>query len=109
MSTEQPKKYKIRVGAPKVPDEVIDRHKNFPGLLDQHRKVVKDLYKKPLYKDPKTFLFVFLMAVIFYLVYLAFQEDKALEKQEKQKQELEESPKTAPSEEQSLFKFNDLN
>ncbi len=73
------KKYKIKVGNVKPPAEVLQKHKSFPSLLDNYQLIAKDLHRRPLYKDPKAFLFVFLAAVIVWLVYNAFQEDKQLE------------------------------
>ncbi|PCJ83366.1 MAG: hypothetical protein COA57_11430 [Flavobacteriales bacterium] len=62
-------------------EQDINRHKDFGNLLFDHRKAMRPMYKKPLYKDPKTFLALLLILLILYL--LMYFSDK--EKPEQQK------------------------
>lgn len=48
-------------------DEQINRHKDFSRLSANYDLLVKR-NKKPLYKNPKLFLYLFLFAVILYLI-----------------------------------------
>jgi len=48
--------------------EQINRHKNFSKLSHEYERLTKRP-KKPLYKDPKLFLYLFLLGLILYLMY----------------------------------------
>ena len=69
-------------------DEEIMRYKNFGKLVYNYQKATKPVYKKPLYKDPKTFI------VLLIIVLLAWLLAEVVDKPEKQ-------PATDPIEETS--------
>jgi hypothetical protein len=48
--------------------EQINRYKDFSRLSHEYERIVKRP-KKPLYKDPKLFLYLFLLGLILYLMY----------------------------------------
>jgi hypothetical protein len=48
--------------------EQINRYKDFSRLSHDYERLVKRP-KKPLYKDPKLFLYLFLLGLILYLMY----------------------------------------
>lgn len=48
--------------------EQINRYKDFSRLSNDYERIVKRP-KKPLYKDPKLFLYLFLLGLILYLMY----------------------------------------
>ena len=48
--------------------EQINRYKDFSRLSHDYERIVKRP-KKPLYKDPKLFLYLFLLGLILYLMY----------------------------------------
>jgi hypothetical protein len=48
--------------------EQINRYKDFSRLSHEYERLVKRP-KKPLYKDPKLFLYLFLLGLILYLMY----------------------------------------
>jgi hypothetical protein len=48
--------------------EQILRYKNFSSLSENHKKLAKRP-KKPLYKDPKMFLFIILIGLIALLLF----------------------------------------
>ena len=48
--------------------EQILRHKNFNALTQNHKKITKRP-KKPIYKDPKMFLFIVLLGLIALLLF----------------------------------------
>jgi hypothetical protein len=63
------KKYKIEKGQPKQPDpDKMNKSQDFGKLVYNYEKAVKPLYKKPLYKDPKTFLMILLILLIIWLI-----------------------------------------
>ena len=48
--------------------EQINRYKDFSRLSHDYERIFKRP-KKPLYKDPKLFLYLFLLGLILYLMY----------------------------------------
>jgi len=56
------------------------RYKDFAQLTHTYDKVTKRR-KKPLYKDPKAFLALLLIVIIFWLVFDAIEESEQEEKQ----------------------------
>ena len=50
-------------------DKQIKRQKDFSRLHHDYEKIVKR-GKRPLYRDPKLFLLVFIIALVFFLMYL---------------------------------------
>ena len=50
-------------------DEQIKRQKDFSRLHHDYEKIVKR-GKRPLYRDPKLFLLIFIIALVFFLMYL---------------------------------------
>jgi len=53
----------------KLTSEDISKLKNFSKLSHDYEKITKRS-KKPLYKEPKLFLYLFLLGLILYLVYI---------------------------------------
>ena len=74
------RKYKIKIDGKPPSNKQIDRHKNFESLLHNYKETTTQLYRKPLYKNPKAFLLVFFIAVVVWLVWNAFDEDSMLKK-----------------------------
>lgn len=74
--------YKIKVRDKEITDEQILAHKNFEKVLKDYRGITEPLYRKPLYKNPRSFLGVVLVGVIGYLVYLAVLEEEQMKKQQ---------------------------
>ena len=63
------KKYKInKENKTKLPsDESLDRQKDFGKLFHEYENFTKRP-KKPIYKNPKYFLFLFVIALLAYLL-----------------------------------------
>jgi hypothetical protein len=69
-------KYKIHIN-PKEPDkERTAKHKDFKKLVANYDKLTKPLYKKPLYKDPRTFLAIVFIILIIILVFESVEEEE---------------------------------
>lgn len=49
-------------------DEQLKRHKDFSRLSQNYQRLYKRS-KKPLYKNPKLFLYLFLLGLILYLMF----------------------------------------
>ncbi len=72
------KQYKInRTKKENLPsDETVEKHKDYSKLQVRYDDVTKRS-KKPLYKNPKMFLFFLLVAVVAYVIYLETSEPEA--------------------------------
>ncbi len=60
--------YKFDLNPKEPSDEQITRHKDFNKVLQNYQKMTRPLYKTPLYKNPKVFLWLFLILLVIYLV-----------------------------------------
>ena len=66
-------------GPQKLTDAEIGAHKDGRGLYYNYHKAVKPLYKKPLYRDPRTFvalLIIVLLAILVSEVALKEEQEK---------------------------------
>ncbi|MEM9023889.1 MAG: hypothetical protein AAGB22_09105 [Bacteroidota bacterium] len=62
-------RYRYQRGKRKVlRKEDIARHQDFPGLLEKYQKATRPLYRRPLYKDPKTFLALLAVLLVMWLL-----------------------------------------
>lgn len=68
------KVYKInRDNKERLPsDETVKKHQSFPKLKVRHDEVLKRS-KVPLYKNPRMFLFLLLVALVAYLIYMEYE------------------------------------
>lgn len=63
------KKYKINKDKrEELSEEEIHKYKDFGKLVYNYQKAAKPIYKKPLYKDPKTFIILVIIALLTYLI-----------------------------------------
>lgn len=63
------RKFKLNTEKPKEPStENMKRYKDFASLSHQYDRITKRP-KKPLYKDPKLFLFLLLLGLIALLLF----------------------------------------
>ncbi|MDG1262461.1 MAG: hypothetical protein P8O05_11935, partial [Flavobacteriales bacterium] len=52
------------------------KYKDFGKLVTNYESTLNRLHKKPLYKDPKAFLFLVMIILVAYLVFEAAEEDR---------------------------------
>lgn len=92
------REYKIeKKPAKELRDEDIMKYKDFGKLTTNYESALQRLHKKPLYKDPKAFLTLLLIAVVAYLVFLAIEEEEAEKQKALDEMELNEgTPTPAP-------------
>lgn len=63
------KKYKLNKDKrEELSEEEIRKYKDFGKLVYNYQRAGKPLYKKPLYKDPKAFLVILIIALLTYLI-----------------------------------------
>jgi hypothetical protein len=69
------KEYRIRDQAPPSEAET-GRYRDFGRLVYQHERMTRPLYRRPLYKDPKTFLVILMIVLIAILVAEVVEKEK---------------------------------
>ncbi len=55
-------------GRPPLTDAEVARHADADRLLFNYHKAVKPLYKRPLYKDPRTFIALLILVLLAILI-----------------------------------------
>ncbi len=61
-------KHQFKITDKEVADEIIARNKNFKKLKANYEEALKPLYKKPLYKNPKTFVVILIICLLAYII-----------------------------------------
>jgi hypothetical protein len=64
-------KHRYRIspeGRPPLTDAEVARHADAERLLYNYHKAVKPLYKRPLYKDPRTFIALLILVLLAILI-----------------------------------------
>ena len=59
---------KFNINTPDLPDDKINRHKDFKKLIYNYQTATKPLYKTPLYKNKKVFLVILLLLLVTILI-----------------------------------------
>jgi hypothetical protein len=59
---------KFNIDQPDLPDEQINKHKDFKKLMYNYQTATKPLYKTPLYKNRKVFLVILLILLIMFAI-----------------------------------------
>lgn len=67
------KKFKLQE---EVPKQDPSKYKDFGKLVTNYESTLNRLHKKPLYKDPKAFLFLVMIILVAILVFEAAENDK---------------------------------
>ncbi len=63
------KKYKLNKDKrEELSKEEIHKYKDFGKLVYNYQRAAKPIYKKPLYRDPKTFLVILIIVLLAYLI-----------------------------------------
>ncbi|HEX8516014.1 MAG TPA: hypothetical protein VF868_07425 [Bacteroidia bacterium] len=59
---------KFNMDQPDLPDDQINKHKNFKKLMYNYQYATKPLYKTPLYKNKKVFLIILLVLLVMFII-----------------------------------------
>ncbi len=51
-----------------LPEEQINKHKDFKKLMYNYQNATKPLYKTPLYKNKKVFLVILLILLVLFVI-----------------------------------------
>jgi hypothetical protein len=77
----------FNIDKPDLPDEQINKHKDFKKLMYNYQSATKPLYKTPLYKYRKVFVIILLvLLVMFILVEIIDKEQEHSVTPDKQEQ-----------------------
>ena len=70
---------KFKIDKPDLPDEQINKHKDFNSLMYNYQSATKPLYKTPLYKNRRVFIVILLILLVMFVIV------EILDKEEKEK------------------------
>lgn len=71
------RKFKLDHTPPEAPPkEDLSKYKDFGKVVTGYQKLAHDIHRKPLYKDPKLFIFVVIALLILYLIFEAEQPNQ---------------------------------
>jgi len=66
---------KFNIDKPDLPDERINKHKDFKKLIYNYQQATTPLYKTPLYKNKKVFI-VILLILLLTIVIMEFVDNE---------------------------------
>jgi hypothetical protein len=72
---------KFNIDHSDLPDERINKHKDFKKLMYNYQSATKPLYKTPLYKNKKVFLIILLILLVMFVIVEVLEKEKAQENQ----------------------------
>ena len=67
---------KFNINKPDLPDDKINKHKDFKKLMYNYQSGTSPLYKTPLYKNKKVFLIILLILCILFVVMEVIDKDE---------------------------------
>lgn len=80
--------YKFKIDKPDLPDEQINKHKDFKKLMYNYQTATKPLYKTPLYKNRKVFLVILLILLLLFLALEMMDTEEKEQQQNSPKEEI---------------------
>lgn len=73
---------KFNIDQPDLPEDRINKHKNFKKLMYNYQSATKPLYKTPLYKNKKVFLIILLILLVMFVIVEIREKEKEQEQEE---------------------------
>ncbi|MBL0330162.1 MAG: hypothetical protein IPP64_12265 [Bacteroidetes bacterium] len=70
---------KFNIDRPDLPDEQINKHKDFKKLMYNYQSATKPLYKTPLYKNKKVFIVILLILLVMFVIIEAMEKEEGKE------------------------------
>jgi hypothetical protein len=67
---------KFNIDQPDLPDDRINKHKDFKKLIYNYHSATKPLYKTPLYKNKKVFLIILLILLVMFVIVEVLEKEK---------------------------------
>ncbi len=65
---------KFNIDKPDLPDEQINKHKDFKKLIYNYQSATKPLYKAPLYKNKRVFIVILLILLVMFVIIEALEK-----------------------------------
>ena len=66
---------KFNIDKPDLPDEQINKHKDFKKLIYNYQSATKPLYKTPLYKNKRVFIVILLILLVMFVIIEALEKE----------------------------------
>ena len=76
MLLRQMTNYKFNINKPDLPDEKINKHKDFKKLMYNYQQGTTPLYKTPLYKNKKVFLVILIILLLIFVIAEVLDKDE---------------------------------
>ncbi len=70
---------KFNIDKPDLPDEQINKHKDFKKLIYNYQTATKPLYKTPLYKNKKVFIVILLILLIMFVIIEVLEKEEEVD------------------------------
>ncbi|MCW3070768.1 MAG: hypothetical protein JWO44_658 [Bacteroidetes bacterium] len=67
---------KFNIDQPELPEDRINKHKDFKKLMYNYQSATKPLYKTPLYKNRKVFLIILLILLVMFVIVEVIEKDE---------------------------------
>jgi len=67
---------KFNIDKPDLPDEQINKHKDFKKLMYNYQSATTPLYKTPLYKNKKVFIVILLILLVMFVIIEAMEKEE---------------------------------
>ena len=68
---------KFNIDKPDLPDEQINKHKDFNSLMYNYQSATKPLYKTPLYRNKKVFIIILLILLVMFVIIEIREKEEA--------------------------------
>jgi len=66
----------FNIDKPDLPDEQINKHKDFKKLMYNYQSATKPLYKTPLYRYRKVFVIILLVLLVMFIIVEIMDKDQ---------------------------------
>ena len=77
---------KFNIDKPDLPDEQINKHKDFNKLMYNYQSATKPLYKTPLYKNRRVFIIILLILLVMFVIVEVLEKEEGVNTPVKQDQ-----------------------
>ena len=67
---------KFNIDKPELPDEKINKHKDFKKLIYNYQTATNPLYKTPLYNNKKVFIIILLILLVMDVLVEVFEKEE---------------------------------
>ncbi len=68
--------HKFNIDPQDLPDERINKHKDFKKLMYNYQSATKPLYKTPLYKNKKVFVIILLILLMIFVIFEVMEKEE---------------------------------